>query len=49
MRAIVIGSGALGSAVQDILAAHGHGVVSVGRRSGDLQADISDTLSLTEL
>jgi predicted dinucleotide-binding enzyme len=37
MRAIVIGSGALGSAVQDILAAHEHEVVSVARRSGDFR------------
>jgi NAD(P)-dependent dehydrogenase (short-subunit alcohol dehydrogenase family) len=49
MRAIVIGSGALGYAVQGTLAKHGHEVVSVGRRSGDFQADISDMASLREL
>jgi NAD(P)-dependent dehydrogenase (short-subunit alcohol dehydrogenase family) len=49
MRTIVIGSGALGAAVQETLAAHGHEVVSVGRRSGDYQADISEMTSLREL
>lgn len=49
MKAIVIGSGALGSAVQKVLADRGHEVVSVGRRSGDLQADIADRASLERL
>ena len=49
MKAIVIGSGALGSAVQKMLADHGHEVVSVGRTSGDTQADIADKASLERL
>ncbi len=42
MRAIVIGSGTIGSAVKKALEENGHEVVSVGRKSGDFQADISD-------
>lgn len=49
MKAVVIGSGALGSAVQRVLTEHGHEVVSVGRRSGAYQADISDMASLQSL
>jgi hypothetical protein len=42
MKAIVIGSGASGSDVRKALEEQGHEVVSVGRKSGDFQADISD-------
>jgi NAD(P)-dependent dehydrogenase (short-subunit alcohol dehydrogenase family) len=49
MKAIVIGSGTVGSAVKKALEEKGHEVVSVGRRSGDYQADISDTNSLKAL
>jgi nucleoside-diphosphate-sugar epimerase len=42
MKAIVIGSGTIGSAVRKALAEKGHEVVSVGRKSSDYQADISD-------
>jgi nucleoside-diphosphate-sugar epimerase len=40
MKAIVIGSGTIGSAVRKALEEKGHEVVSVGRKSGDYQADI---------
>lgn len=46
MKAIVIGSGTIGSAVRKALEEKGHEVVSVGRKSGDYQADISDPESL---
>lgn len=49
MRAIVIGSGTIGSAVRKTLEENGHEVVSVGRKSGDYQADISDPKSLKAL
>ncbi len=49
MRAIVVGSGTLGSAVKKALEEKGHQVVSVGRKSGDYQADISDPASLKTL
>ena len=39
MKTIVIGTGAIGSAVKRMLAQKGHEVVSVGRQSGDFQAD----------
>ena len=42
MKAIVIGTGTVGSAVTKALEEKGHEVVSVGRKSGDYQADISD-------
>ena len=42
MKAIVIGSGTIGSAARKALEEKGHEVVSVGRKSGDYQADISD-------
>jgi NAD(P)-dependent dehydrogenase (short-subunit alcohol dehydrogenase family) len=42
VRAIVIGNGTIGAAVQKVLAEHGHEVVTIGRTSGDFQADISD-------
>lgn len=46
MKAIVIGSGTIGSAVRKALEEKGHEVVSVGRKSGDYQADISHPESL---
>src|SRR5580658_10462975 len=49
MKAIVIGSGTIGSAVKKALVEKGHEVVSVGRKSGDYQADISDPASLKAL
>jgi NAD(P)-dependent dehydrogenase (short-subunit alcohol dehydrogenase family) len=49
MKAIVIGTGTIGSAVKKALGEKGHEVVSVGRKSGDYQADISDTDSLKAL
>src|SRR6202049_487108 len=49
MKAIVIGSGTIGSAVRKALEEKGHEVVSVGRNSGNYQADISDPNSLKAL
>jgi len=49
MKAIVIGSGTIGSAVRRALEEKGHEVLSVGRKSGDYQADISDPASLKTL
>ena len=49
MRAIVTGSGAIASAVRRALEENGHEVVSVGRKSGDYHADISDPESLKAL
>jgi NAD(P)-dependent dehydrogenase (short-subunit alcohol dehydrogenase family) len=49
MKAIVIGCGTIGSAVKKALEEKGHDVVSVGRKCGDYQADISDPKSLKAL
>ena len=49
MKAIVIGSGTIGSAVRKALEEKGHEVISVGRKSGDYQADISHPESLKAL
>ena len=49
MKTIVVGSGTLGTAVQKTLAQQDHEVVTVGRASGMLHADISDMASLTAL
>ncbi len=49
MKAIVIGTGTIGSAVRRALMEKGHETVSVGRKSGDYQADISDPASLKAL
>jgi NAD(P)-dependent dehydrogenase (short-subunit alcohol dehydrogenase family) len=49
MKAIVIGSGTIGSAVKKALEEKGHEVVSVSRKSGDYQADISNSDSLKAL
>jgi len=46
MRVVVVGTGTIGSAVRSLLEQHGHEVVSVGRKSGHFQADISDADSL---
>lgn len=47
MKVVIVGAGTIGSAVQKALTQHGHEVVSIGRNSGDFQADISDPASLT--
>jgi NAD(P)-dependent dehydrogenase (short-subunit alcohol dehydrogenase family) len=49
MKVVVVGTGTIGSAVGKILKEYGHEVVSVGRKSGDIQADISDPASLGKL
>jgi NADP-dependent 3-hydroxy acid dehydrogenase YdfG len=49
MRAIVIGSGTIGSAVKKALEEKGHEVVSVARKSGEYRADICDADSLKAL
>src|SRR5271155_403060 len=49
MKAVVIGSGTIGSAVKRALEEKGHQIVSVGRKSGDYQADIADAESLKAL
>jgi NAD(P)-dependent dehydrogenase (short-subunit alcohol dehydrogenase family) len=49
MRIVVVGTGTIGSAVAKLLKAHGHEAVSVGRRSGDHQADITSPASLKKL
>ena len=49
MRIVVVGNGTIGSAVKKNLQRNGHEVVTVGRRSGDFQADISDIESLRTL
>jgi NAD(P)-dependent dehydrogenase (short-subunit alcohol dehydrogenase family) len=49
MKAIVIGSGTIGSAVKKALEEKRHEVISVGRKSGDYQADISNPDSLKTL
>jgi hypothetical protein len=49
MKAIVIGTGTVGSAVKKALEEKEHEVATVGRNSGDYQADISDPNSLKAL
>lgn len=49
MKVVVVGLGTIGSAVKKLLQERGHNVVSVGRKSGDFQADISDPPSLKKL
>ena len=49
MRVVVVGTGTVGSAVKKLLAERGHSVISVGRKSGDYQADTSDPASLKKL
>ncbi len=49
MRIIIFGNGTIGSAVRAVLVEAGHEVVSVGRSSGDRQADLADKASLDRL
>jgi NAD(P)-dependent dehydrogenase (short-subunit alcohol dehydrogenase family) len=49
MKVILIGTGTIGSAVKKTLQERGHEVISVGRKSGDRQANISDMASLRNL
>src|ERR1700681_2061195 len=49
MKIVVVGSGVLGTAVQEVLVQNGHEVVTVVRTSGMYQADISDMTSLQAL
>jgi NAD(P)-dependent dehydrogenase (short-subunit alcohol dehydrogenase family) len=49
MKVIVFGTGTIGSAVAKLLKEHGNEVVSVGRKSGDYRADLSDKESLKKL
>ncbi len=49
MKVIVVGTGTIGAAVRQTLTEHGHDVLSVGRTSGDVQADIADMASLRAL
>ena len=49
MKVIIVGTGTIGSAVGKLLKEYGHEVISVGRKSGDYQADISETASLKKL
>lgn len=49
MKTIVVGTGTIGAAVKRTLEESGHEVVSVGRKSGDFQADISKPESLLDL
>ncbi|MFI5614326.1 short chain dehydrogenase [Amycolatopsis sp. NPDC051903] len=49
MKAVVIGTGTIGAAVAETVAAHGHEVVTVGRKSGQFQADLADLASLRRL
>jgi NAD(P)-dependent dehydrogenase (short-subunit alcohol dehydrogenase family) len=49
MKVVVVGTGTIGEAVREALIQHGHHVLSVGRTSGELQADITDPASLREL
>ena len=41
MKVIVVGSGSIGKAVQNLFIDKGHEVVAIGRKSGDFQADIT--------
>jgi NAD(P)-dependent dehydrogenase (short-subunit alcohol dehydrogenase family) len=49
MRAVVVGTGTVGSAVKKVLEEHGHQVVTVGRKSRDFQADTTNPASLRAL
>jgi NAD(P)-dependent dehydrogenase (short-subunit alcohol dehydrogenase family) len=49
MRVIVFGSGAIGTAVREVLEKNGHEVVTVGRTSGEHRADLTDKPSLDAL
>jgi NAD(P)-dependent dehydrogenase (short-subunit alcohol dehydrogenase family) len=49
MKVVIFGTGTIGSAVGQCLTGAGHEVLSVGRNSGDLRADMTDMVSLTTL
>jgi nucleoside-diphosphate-sugar epimerase len=49
MKVIVIGTGTIGHAVRGVLIDHGENVISVGRTSGDRQADLTEIASLRAL
>jgi|ERR1700687_482369 len=49
MRVIVVGAGTIGSAVRNALMEKKHEVLSVSRKTGDYQADMSDADSLKTL
>lgn len=49
MKIVVVGTGPVGAAVQKLLKDKGHDVLAVGRKSGDVQADISDPESLRSM
>ncbi|WP_432844887.1 short chain dehydrogenase [Amycolatopsis sp. CA-161197] len=49
MKAVVIGTGTIGAAVSEVLGEQGHEVVTVGRKSGEYRADITDVGSLQAL
>jgi NAD(P)-dependent dehydrogenase (short-subunit alcohol dehydrogenase family) len=49
MNIVVIGTGTVGSVVARTLRRNGHTAVSVGRSSGDLQADLTDISSIRTL
>jgi len=49
MRVIVFGSGPIGTAVREVLEKNGHEVVTVGRTSGEHQADLTDKAGLAAL
>jgi NAD(P)-dependent dehydrogenase (short-subunit alcohol dehydrogenase family) len=49
VKVVVVGLGTIGSAVKKLLEDRGYNVVSVGRKSGDFQADISDPASPKKL
>ncbi|MFA1671919.1 short chain dehydrogenase [Rhizobium mongolense] len=46
---IVVGTGTVGTALRELLEKHGDEVVSVGRKSGDMQADMIDPAGLSAL
>ena len=46
MKALIIGTGTIGNAVAQTFRDAGHEVVQVGRRTGDVQADLTDIASL---
>jgi NAD(P)-dependent dehydrogenase (short-subunit alcohol dehydrogenase family) len=49
VKIIVVGSGTIGSALRKTLTEYGHEVLSIGRKSGDRRADITDPASLRSL
>lgn len=49
MKIVAVGTGTVGTAVKKLLGEHGHQVITIGRKSGDLQADISDPASLRKV